>query len=363
MVFVLYRILSFDPEALVTGDRRGIFEGLVLSIPLSKVDFGCYIVSVVVSTDKTMPKRTIQVRASISLMAAILMWSAVPLFLRSFIHEIDAWVANGSRYGVSALLWLGPFVVFVRRGHITPRLLRLAIVPTIVNIIAQSFLAWTIYFMEPGMMMFLGRLSLLFSVFGSFIMFPDELALIRSSYFWAGLVLLVAGFVGMNIAQGNLIASGNWEGLLIIIGHAFFIACYGIAMRHYMRGVNPLFSFSIICMYSSVLLIVIMFLFGTPSDLLQMKWSRIVMLIISALIGIAFSHVFFYDAIEHLGVSISNGCLLFAPFLTIVSSYFIYGETFRSIQWLFGFGLMCGASFLLIAQQHLGERKRAEEKE
>jgi drug/metabolite transporter (DMT)-like permease len=194
-------------------------------------------------------------------------------------------------------------------------------------------------------------------VIGSFIFFTDELALVRSKYFWIGMILLVSGFVGMNINQGNL-DSFESTGLWIIVGQAFFLACYGISMRYYMRGINPIYSFSIICMYTTVGLLIIMFLFGNPSELFEMKTSRVGMLILSAFIGISFSHILFYDALEHLGVSISNGCLLFAPFLTIIGSYVIFDEKFSPIQWLFGISLLIGAFLLLLAQQHLGSKSK-----
>jgi drug/metabolite transporter (DMT)-like permease len=106
--------------------------------------------------------RKIHIRSTIALIVAIFMWGSVPLFLRSFIHEIDGWTANGTRYSIAAFLWIGPFIYFLKKRLIKKRWLYLAIVPTITNLFAQSFLAWTVYFMKPGLMMFLARISLLF---------------------------------------------------------------------------------------------------------------------------------------------------------------------------------------------------------
>jgi hypothetical protein len=48
-------------------------------------------------------------------------WTSIPLFLRDFAHgpfAIDAWTANGWRYGVSALLWAPVLVLGLWRRNL-----------------------------------------------------------------------------------------------------------------------------------------------------------------------------------------------------------------------------------------------------
>lgn len=299
-------------------------------------------------------RSSIHLPATLSLTVSIVMWGATPLFLRSFIHEIDGWTANGSRYGLAAILWIVPLMVFMKRGEVPRRLFYYAIVPTIVNVAAQTFWAWSVYFLEPGLVMFLSRLSLVFTVFASFILFPDERALIRSSYFWIGLFLLGVGFIGINAMRGTALTRESWTGIFIMLGNAVFLGMYGVSVRYYMRGVKPWISFPIICIYTAIGLAVLMVFMGDMHALAAMKPHRIGVLILSSLVGIAFAHVTYYYAIEHLGASISAGCQLCLPFLTTIGSYFIYGETFTPGQWIFGMGLLGGAGLLLMAQKHLG---------
>jgi drug/metabolite transporter (DMT)-like permease len=292
--------------------------------------------------------------ATFSLVTSILMWATIPLFMRSFTHELDGWTANGARYGIAALFWVVPIFVFIRRGVIPRRLYYSAVIPSLTNIIAQTFWSWTVYYMEPGMVMFLSRLSLVFAILLSFALFPDERALKRSPYFWYGLALLVIGFVGMNDISDPFKSYQSWIGLLIVLGNSLFLAMYGVSVRYYMRGVQPWISFSIICMYTAAGLFVLMAMFGNMSDLACMTPPRVGLLILSAIMGIAFAHVTYYYAIEHLGVSISSGCQLSLPFLTIIGSYYFFGETFTLRQWIFGLGVLGGAALLLMAQRHLG---------
>ncbi len=292
--------------------------------------------------------------ATVSLAVSILMWATIPLFLRSFIYELDGWTANGSRYIMSSLFWLIPLLYFMIRGNVPRRLFYYAIIPALINIISQTLWAWTIYFLEPGLVMFLSSMSLVFTILASFLLFPDELALIRSPYFWGGVFLLAAGFIGLNVLRGTLQSKESWTGILLVLGNAVFLGMYGVSVRYWMRGIRPWISFPIICIYTTVGLVILMIYFGNIHDVSLMRPSRFILLLVSALLGIAFSHVTYYYAIEHLGTSISDGCQLSLPFITAIGSYFIYGEQFTFGQWICGLGLLGGAALLLMAQKYLG---------
>ncbi len=297
--------------------------------------------------------KSFHIKASLALAGAILCWSTVPLFLRSFIHEIDGWVANGVRYPFAALLWTVPLYYFMRKGHVKPVYFLYALLPTFVNVFAQTLWAWAPYFLEPGMMTFLGRFTMIFALLGAFILFPDERKLIYSHLFWLGVLIGTIGFVGINIAKGNLSEGGNWKGVLIMLSCTCFYGLYGVFVRYSMRRIKPWISFPIICIYTSIILFLLMFLFGEPERLLLMPVHRLGVVAISALIGIALGHVCFYYAIQNLGVSICNGCQFVIPFLTSTGSFFIFKETFTLNQLLFGLLLIIGAGLLLYAQTHL----------
>lgn len=287
-----------------------------------------------------------------------MLWAAVPLFLRSFTEDIDGWVANGARYGFATLIWTIPLLRYIREGKVGRQVLGLAVVPSLINILAQTFLAWTVYYMEPGLVMFLTRISLVFTLLASFALFADERRLVRSSYFWWGLALLTAGFLGMYAMQEKAFTGTSWTGLWIVLGHSVFVAFYGVSVRHSMRGIQPWHSFAVICVYTTAGLLVFMFLWGRPSDLLDMGFGGLALLALSSLIGIAFAHVTFYYSLEYLGASISSGCQLAVPFFTTLGSYFLFGERFTVGQWIAGLGLLAGAVLLLMAQRHLGPGAR-----
>jgi len=254
------------------------------------------------------------------------------------------------------MLWAWPLYWMVKTGRVKAIHFKLAIIPTFINILAQIFLALSPYFMQPGLLMFLSRIAILFSISFSFIIFADERRLISSHYFWLGLITCIAGFVGLNLAQGNLSSTTTWTGLFVVLGHALFIGMYGVSIRYYMRGVKPWYSFPIICVYTSVILFALMWIFGEPHRFLEMQPHRMGIVVFSSLVGIAVAHVAFYYSLEHLGVSISSSSGLIMPFLTAIGSFFIFGEIFSTGQLTSGVMLLVGAGLLLWAQQHLGGR-------
>lgn len=303
--------------------------------------------------------RTVNITSFLSLAAALLLWSTIPLFLRSFTGEIDAFTANGTRYPFSAFLWVFPFVYLYRSGRVDPKVFRLALVPVLINVVAQTCLAWAPYYLEPGIMMFLGRISIVFALMGSFIVFMDERILMSKPMFWVGLLLCICGFIGLCWFKTNWEQSVSWFGIVLITLHALCIALYSISIRYYMSGIDPWVSFPVICFYTSPILFVMMFLIGEPARVLDMTGDRLVVLGISSIIGIALGHVFYYYALKHIGVAICSGIALVTPFLTTTGSYWIFGEWLNGWQWVSGVVLLVGAAFLLREQRHIGTHQPA----
>jgi drug/metabolite transporter (DMT)-like permease len=69
--------------------------------------------------------------------------------------------------------------------------------------------------------------------------------------------------------------------------------------------------------------------------------------------GIALGHVLYYIAIQRIGATIPSLVILTQPFIVLVMSYFIYGESLNLPQLLFGTALISGSALALWAQQHL----------
>jgi len=304
-------------------------------------------------------------------------WSSVPLFLRHFAESIDAWTSNGWRYGFSALVWLPVLIVAGARRSLPDGLWRAALVPSIVNALGQACFTWAHYRISPGLLTFGLRTQLLFVAIGAWILFPKERAIIRTKTYLLGALLLLAGTVAVILGSASdtehaqLVAntgaaygtmSAHLEGVALAIGSGLLFALYGLAVRKYMEGVNSVLAFAAICQYTAGAMILFMLLFGTGfgTAVLDMPGKEIMWLLMSALIGIAIGHVFYYMSIARLGVSITAGVLQLQPFLVALASMWLLPDVLplTIFQWLGGTVAVAGALLMLSMQWRISKKKR-----
>jgi drug/metabolite transporter (DMT)-like permease len=303
-------------------------------------------------------------------------WSSVPLFLRHFAGMIDPWTSNGWRYGFSALVWLPVLIVVGARSGLPPRLWKAALVPSVINAAGQTCFTWAHYRIDPGLLTFGLRTQLLFVAVGAWIMFPRERAIIRTPGYIAGALLLIAGMTAVILldapANGEHVTStstgAEWgtraayvAGIALALGSGMLFAGYGLAVRKYMEGVNSVLAFSAICQMTAVILVILMLLFGEQmgATALDLAADQFLYLLLSALIGIAIGHVFYYMAIARLGVAVSSGVLQLQPFLVALASMILFDEVLSRGQWGGGCVAVSGAMLMLGMQWRASRKSRS----
>ncbi len=267
-------------------------------------------------------------------------------YLTGFIP--DGFTTNLVRYPLATVVYIPLLVLTARRGGLG-RFWVAAIVPALVNIVGQTFFAIAPYYLEAGMMSFLARISVIWSVLGAFALFPDERRLARSPVFWTGAAFAVVGFIVMSVAGG---AAGrvSLAGALIILACSMLWGLYDVTVRHTMGKINPLVVFGVIGNYSSIGLILLAPL-GEPRSILHLRPAHMALLVVSAYIGITFAHGLYYVAIQRLGVAVSAITLMITPFISLLGSWLFLDERFTSLQWLGGGVLIAGATLALWSRQ------------
>lgn len=288
--------------------------------------------------------------AMVALFGAILCWSSVPLFLRYFTAHLDAWTVNGIRYGLAALL-LSPllFRIPARPGR---SIWRDAALPALINALGQVGWALTPYYIPAGVMGFGIRSAFFFTLLAGIWLVPDERDILKSRLFWVGAALCLAGIFGLfrnSLVQAHLPATG----LILLFATAAIWGLYGISVRRSMRSHEAHHSFAVIGLYTAGMLILLTPLFGRPAAILHLSAKPLILLALSAVIGIAIAHILMYRVLHRLGALTQSGGEFMTPFLTYCGAAILFGERLSSGQWIGGLGVI-GGSLLMIRARWTG---------
>jgi drug/metabolite transporter (DMT)-like permease len=333
----------------------------------------------------------------------LLSWSSVPLFLHWFAGPqfgLEAFSQNGWRYGISAVFWL-PFLAWAFFGpgrgggaggasgggggaggaSDTAGLLRAAIIPAAFNIAGQTAFAWGPTLLDPGFFSFIFRVQIIFVTLGAYLLFASERDTLRRPRYWLGTALVIGGSIVMialkqPVVGGAEAGAGGAEvvaggaggaevvaaaashapsllGVLVALAGAVLFAGYGLSVRACVGQYRPILAFGVICQYTAVGVIVLMFIFGwtwhvpaTQFSLFQMS-----MLVLSAFIGIALSHVSYYASLTSLGVAVTVGIIQLQPIVTAVASVLLLGERLSPGQWAAGVVGIIGAILMISASR------------
>jgi drug/metabolite transporter (DMT)-like permease len=297
---------------------------------------------------------------TITIVLTLIGWSSIPLFLRYFVEDIDAWTSNGWRYGISALIWAPYLLYTMRRGRAPGWIWAAAIVPSIFNACGQVFFTWAHYKIDPGLLTFGLRSQMVFVAVGAYLLFPQERRVILSFRYLGGLAAVALG-TGMAVFAGkNPLDSLHLTGVLMSVGSGALFAGYGLMVRKYMHGVHAVTAFAVISQYTAGAMVLLMFALGEQAGATALALPRFDfwLLILSAIIGIALGHVLYYISINRLGVAISAGVLQLHPFVVAVASLLIFKEVLVQWQWVGGCLALVGAVVMLSAQRRLGPALR-----
>lgn len=284
------------------------------------------------------------------LMTALCLFTSVPIFLRSFATGggLDAWLINVIRYSVATMFWL-PYVLWrLRRNPPDPRIWRHALAPAAANVLGQIGWAMAPYYNNAGTIGFLIRSSFLFTTVFGLALLPSERVVLRRPMFWLGSAGIIMGVVLMAWSAFQT-GSSSLRGVSILLLTAMFWGMYSVLIRRNMESHDARVSFGVISLYTTAVLWGALFLFGDISLAQHIEpalWGK---LVLSAMLGITFSHILLYKAIHALGPVVTQGSTCAQPFLISLAAWLILHESMTSLQWCGGIVLIasCFAMILL----------------
>jgi drug/metabolite transporter (DMT)-like permease len=295
----------------------------------------------------------IDTAATAATLGALVCWSMGPIFIADLARYIDSWTQNALRYTVACLFWLPLLVHFIRTERFDRRTWKLAIPPTVANVMTQSLWAATFYYVAPAFATLLAQTSVLWVATFSLLFFADERPLAGSLRFWGGLILSGAGVFGVLYFKEDFGTHAITMGVLMALGWAFTWGLYAIMVKITMKSIDSRTGFAVISIYTTVALWAAMLLFGKPAQSLGMEPWPWTIVVVSGIVSIALGHVLYYAAIKRIGATIPLLVNLAQPIIVLGMSSVIFGERFNLPQLLSGLVLLLGAGLSIWAQGHL----------
>jgi drug/metabolite transporter (DMT)-like permease len=293
---------------------------------------------------------------------AMVCWGTVPLFMKYLTVPFkDPWTMNMFRYEVAALLYI-PFVIhFTRTGVLTRRLLLKSLFPTIINILGQILWAMAPFHMLPGLMSIFIKTSIIWSTLASLLFFVDERPLVRKIGFWVGVAITVASIAALSVVQLNPEAKAaeiTFTGLTIILACAVFWGLYPVSIKMTFKDTDPRAAFGLLCVNTAAVLIVLGLLKGEPGLLLELPAKPIIIMILSALVGIALSHLTYCFALNTIGVIVATNITMLTPIYTLTLSKIFFGEEISAAKVIFGLILIGGVALITLVRQKTAKEGR-----
>ncbi|MCA9278829.1 MAG: DMT family transporter [Phycisphaeraceae bacterium] len=296
-----------------------------------------------------------KIDGTVTILVTLIGWSSVPLFLKFFADKhIDFWTSNGWRYGFSALLWLPVIVIGLTNRTLPKRVWKLALIPAMINAGSQILFTWAHYKISPGLLTFGLRSNIVFAAIGAAIFFAAERKVIGIPEYLLGILLVILGTTGTVVLGSEPLVGATLGGVLLAVGAGAGFAAYALSVRHFMQGINAIRSFSVISLYTAAVMVTLMVVFGEQqgmSAINKLSASQFVWLLVSAVIGIALGHVFYYHSINRLGLAISSGVVQLQPVFVSIASFYFYGEVLSMEQWQAGLISVFGAVLVLWCKQ------------
>jgi len=295
----------------------------------------------------------IDVSATFACLGSLTFWSLGPIFIKYLTGYLDSWTQNMLRYSVACLFWLPFLVLSIKTKRLDNKVWRRALIPAMANILMQSLWAAAFYYIGPAFMVLQTKTNIIWIAGFSLMFFSDERALAKSISFWLGLTLSIVGLIGVMYHKVDLAEARIITGIIISQAAAFMWGVYTLSVKIAFREIDSRSGFSVISIYTVAGLTISALLFGnvqTAAQLGAWQWACVV---ISGVTAIALAHTLYYAAIRRIGATIPALVILAQPFIVLVISYVVFGESMNILQLFFGVILLIGSALTIFAQQHL----------
>ncbi len=216
------------------------------------------------------------------------------------------------------------------------------------------------YKIDPALVTFGLRFQIVCVTIGAALLFPNERAAIRRPFFLLGVAMVLAGTMSTIWSDDTFGQPQNTVGVALALAAGAFFACYSISVRKCLDGYRSIPAFAAISQITAIVMVALMLILGERGGLaaLAMSDANLVLLALSAVIGIAFGHVLFYISMARLGVAAASGIIQLQPFVTAIGATLYFQEPLTIWQWIGGAVAVGGAMVILWVQARVSRRMR-----
>lgn len=274
----------------------------------------------------------------------------MPVVLRQLTHSLDAWTANGLRYPFASLFFWPLLLYAYRQGMLTTALMARCAIPALMAFGGQVFWAQAPYHLPASSIAFFIRMATAWAVVGAMVLFREERILLKSSWFWWGLILSLVGFVSLAQARGAFHVAASATGVAIMSACSLFFGLYGVSVKACLQGAPGWLCFGVVAQYVSLGTLIGMAYYGdlqTVHELDAFAWTLI---LTSSIIGVGIGHILLYNAVRLLGAAMTSALQTLVPLLTFSLAWLFLGEQMTSAEWIAGTVMLLGAGSLVKAQ-------------
>ena len=297
--------------------------------------------------------REIDITATFECLGSLLFWTLAPIFITYLAGHIDSYTQNFLRY-LTACLFLLPFLLLsIRKKQFDKSTWLKAIFPAAANLTMQSLYAASFYYISPGFLILLLKLNVVWTALFSLVFFLDERPLAKSKRFWSGMILSVAGVIGVMYYKKDFAQVKTITGISLTIGASLAFAVYAISAKIAFKKTDSRQAFAVTSIYTTFGLLILTFTLGDIKGSFSLNTWQWVCVVISAITGIALGHPLYYAAMRRIGATIPLLILLAQPFCVLAISHFVFKESMNIPQLLSGGVLLTGSGIAIWAQQHL----------
>lgn len=142
-------------------------------------------------------------------------------------------------------------------------------------------------------------------------------------------------------------------GLGIMLATAMAWGAYAVSVRRFLGGFRLRLAFGVICLYTTLPLLVLMLIFGEHHRLAAVPGRVWALMLGSGISGIALGHLLYHRSVHGIGPVVTNGLSLAGPFVTCLAAAIFLKEAITGMQLVGGLVVVAGGAGLVLARARI----------